>query len=67
MELKPVTLEHGERYGRLTVLAKVKVPGRGPAYRCACDCGFQKFYARASHLMRGKVKSCVRCRDAQTF
>ena len=54
--MTPVTLEHGERYGKLTVLGK-EPSGK---YRCGCSCGWI-IKARAKKLMRGWVKSCKRC------
>ena len=65
MILAPVTLEHGERYGKLTVLEKVISKERGPTYKCGCSCGFKYVFAKASELMRGRVKSCLGCKRAQ--
>jgi predicted SprT family Zn-dependent metalloprotease len=62
MILAPVTLEHGERYGKLTVLEKIVSKERGPKYKCGCACGFQRVFAKASDLMRGRVNSCLKCR-----
>lgn len=53
--LSPVRLEHGERYGKLTVLRK-----RGRRYRCGCECGFRQLVS-AKALMSGRVKACDRC------
>jgi hypothetical protein len=39
VNLPPTTLEHGERYGSLTVLRKITSKKRGPRYQCGCDCG----------------------------
>lgn len=50
-------LEHGERYGSLTVLRKLP----SGKYRCGCVCGFSDVKVRANALMRGRVKSCKRC------
>ena len=63
MNLAPVTLEHGEVFGKLTVLRKIKPKGgkRGPEYICGCECGTKKTIVRASDLMKGRVKSCFRC------
>jgi hypothetical protein len=59
-----MTLEHGERFGKLTVLRKVgRGDDRGAKYACGCACGFKPFFAKPSHLMSGRVKSCRRCRD----
>lgn len=58
MELRPVTLEHGERYGRLTVLRPARY-GKS-RYVVGCDCGW-RMTARKSDLMKGRVKSCLKC------
>lgn len=47
-------LEHGERYGKLTVLTKIKT-ARGTKYRCGCTCGFSGVLLRAAQLMKGSV------------
>lgn len=63
MNLKPITLEHGERFGKLTVLERVKgVDGRGWRYRVGCECGYQGMKPlRAAQLMKGKVTACRKC------
>lgn len=60
---QPVSLAAGERFAILTVLACVRSDDRGKRYRCRCDCGL-KMYAKASQLMSGRVKECVRCKNA---
>lgn len=56
-----VTLEHGERFGSLTVLRRFKT-GRGHwEYRLGCACGHQGTVARAGELMKGAVTRCYRC------
>ena len=64
MNLGPVTLEHGERYGQLTVLSVLLDCRRGVRYRCGCTCGNSKFYAKASRLLDGSVTRCARCKRA---
>ena len=60
--LKPVTLEKGEVFGKLTVLGKVKTRKHsGDLYYCGCVCGYQRVRARAGQLMKGKVKACLKC------
>lgn len=54
--LPSVTLEHGERYGMLTVLRK-----RGHRYSVGCECGW-RFKVSARKLMKGEVKACLKCR-----
>ena len=67
MELKPVKMESGERYGKLTVLwALPKKRHGGTIYRCSCDCGYGNVKVRAAQLMKGKVKSCVKCANASS-
>lgn len=61
MILAPVTIEHGERFGKLTVLRKLKSEKRGPRYVCGCACGFKNLIASANQLMRGRVKACLKC------
>jgi hypothetical protein len=61
MNLKPIEIEHGERYGNLTVLEKVISRKRGPKYKCGCACGYQPIYLKARQLMKGEVTACLRC------
>ena len=62
MILAPVTLAHGERYGRLRVLGSVKTRN-GLRYRVGCECGNSRELYRAVELMRGRVKECGKCRS----
>jgi hypothetical protein len=59
----PIELQHGERYGQLTVLKKVKSK-RGWRYRCGCACGFGFVIANATQLMKGRVTACLKCTTA---
>ena len=52
---RPATLEHGDRFGSLTVIAKA-----GRKWKCGCACGNSYFYAKANELLRGKVRECNR-------
>ena len=61
MNPAPVKLDHGERYGKLTVLAKVKNYRGKTLYRCGCVCGFSSTFLTARKLMSGKVKACRKC------
>lgn len=62
MNLAPVELEHGERYGKLTVLKKAESKKkRGPKYVCGCACGYAPVFVKARHLMSGRVTSCLKC------
>lgn len=61
MNLQPVTLEHGERFGKLTVLRKFTSKKRGPRYACGCACGVKYVIATANQLMKGRVTSCLKC------
>lgn len=60
MTTKPIELEHGERYGKLTVLKKIKTK-RGIRYRCGCTCGNSDTIVRAAQLMKGSVTACLKC------
>lgn len=61
MNIAPPTLEHGERYGKLTVLRKLVSKKRGPRYICGCECGCSKVKATANELLKGRVKACLKC------
>lgn len=57
--MNPVTLDHRERYGDLTVLQKM----RSGRYRVVCACGNKKDKYTAKALMRANgVRKCSRCR-----
>ncbi len=60
MNLHPISLEYGERFGLLTVLRKEKTT-QGTKYRVGCVCGFSGMLVRANALMRGRVKACRKC------
>ena len=55
MNLPPVTLDHGERYGKLIVLRK-----RDNRYSVGCTCG-RRILVTARKLMKGETKSCGKC------
>ena len=64
MALKPdgaATLEHGERFGKLTVLRRTKLQRSGQNYRCGCVCGSKNTIASAEALMKGRVTQCKAC------
>jgi len=61
MNYANVSLEHGERYGKLTVLRKIVSKKRGPRYACGCACGYRGVIATANQLMRGRVTACLKC------
>lgn len=47
------------RYGRLTVLERVRVPGQKELLvACACDCGTARHLTRACSLKSGQTRSC---------
>lgn len=52
----------GQKFGRLTVIRRVKNLGRTPMWVCICDCGAQKINA-GCNLRSGKVRSCGCLRD----
>jgi len=48
----------GERYGRLTVLKRIRVEGRQQYdWLCRCDCG-NETVAQTGGLLRGSTRSC---------
>lgn len=47
----------GERFGRLVVQRKEKLPGWGTRWLCLCDCGREKLVL-GSNLDKGNTKSC---------
>ena len=49
-------IDHGERYGKLTVLRQTP----SGKYLCGCACGHQ-WKVSARKLMRGTVKACGSC------
>lgn len=54
-------LQHGERFGKLTVLRRVKKNRSGQRYKCGCVCGSKDTVASATALMKGRVTSCRAC------
>lgn len=66
MNLEPVELQHGERYGRLTVLEKVRT-NLGWRYRVGCVCGYSGMLLRAGQLMKGSVTACLFCALRRTY
>lgn len=59
-------IEPGQRYGRLTVVAKTdrRVSNR-VVWECRCDCG-NTTYVTSNHLANGNTKSCGCAGPAQT-
>lgn len=55
MNLAPVTLEHGDVYGKLKVLRK-----RGKRYSVGCVCGF-RFLVSKRKLETREVRACGKC------
>lgn len=48
----------GQRFARLVVVRRVASDGAGRArWLCACDCGGERVYLRAT-LIAGEAKSC---------
>lgn len=57
-----VLFAHGERYGKLTVLSRSPTKKkRSPEYIVGCVCG-ARFVTRGSHLRKGRVKACLKCK-----
>lgn len=63
IQLKPYTIEPGERFGKLLVLrrAKKKPGGRPALWVVGCDCG-SRFKARGADLRKGRVTACLKCK-----
>lgn len=62
---RPLSVQIGDRYGMLTVVARVQNgPRRQVRYLCACDCGNQLEVVAAS-LRTGKTRSCGCLRRAR--
>ena len=59
--LPTLTIEHGDRFGKLTVLRKFKSKKRGPRYVCGCVCGCSKVIVTGGQLAKGRVTACLRC------
>lgn len=55
MTLAPI--KPGEKYGRLTVVNRVKTSESGRHVLCICDCG-ASLVVRFSYLLSGNTKSC---------
>ncbi len=66
IESTKITLAHGERYGRLTVLERISSKKRGPMYRCGCVCGNSRELFRAGRLMSGRDTECNMCKKGKT-
>lgn len=54
---KPIIVQPGQIFGRLTVVEKDENPTGRNYYECICTCGKTKL-VRATHLTTGAVKSC---------
>lgn len=54
--MRPVELQIGDEYGRLTVLRLLMINGRR-SWECRCQCG-AVLLASASNLVRGVTVSC---------
>lgn len=55
--MNKITLEKGQRFGRLTVVEEVKAVSASRRYLCRCDCGISKIVG-LSDIRHGKVSSC---------
>lgn len=53
---RPIKDLTGQRFGRLTAVARVK-QSRMSQWRCICDCGAEAI-VYAAHLLAGRTKSC---------
>lgn len=62
---RPLSVNIGERYGMLTVIARVQDgPRRQVRYLCECDCG-NRLEVLAASLRTGKTRSCGCLRRAR--
>lgn len=53
-----MTLQPGDRFGKLLLLEPINVPGRrGIFWRCSCDCG-KRILKYGGHIRAGQAKSC---------
>lgn len=50
----------GIKYGKLTVLKKIKSDNKNTFWKCICECGRETIVS-ASHLQSGHTKSCGKC------
>jgi hypothetical protein len=52
-----IPFESGQRFGRLTVIARANTPGAGAKWLCLCDCGTERIVWACS-LRSGSTLSC---------
>lgn len=60
----PALLEHGSRFGKLTVLEPVLRYNGARQYRVGCECGHSGMIVTAGALMNGRKKACKKCTSA---
>jgi len=57
--VKPLINMIGQKFGRLTVVARAENGEAGAAHwDCSCDCGGEKLAVRGRYLRKGIVQSC---------
>lgn len=62
MNLAPVELANGQRFGKLTVVRMANSrKKRGPKYICGCACGAYPVFVKASRLKSGSATECPKC------
>lgn len=59
-----------KKYGRLKIIefipgSDIRNTEKAPAYICECDCG-NIVIKRASHVIKGNVKSCGKCHEGRS-
>lgn len=54
---KPLIINVGDAYGKLTIVSEVDQTGNGRRFLCKCDCGQEK-EVNLSKLRSGNTKSC---------
>lgn len=60
---KKLELEHGDKFGNLTVLKKIRTPSGRTRYRVGCTCGNSSRLVRATDLTKGRVTACLKCSE----
>lgn len=58
---KPAELEHGDRYGKLTVLEQLRNYKGAIRYRVGCECGHSGMVVTVGALTSGRRTACVKC------
>lgn len=57
-----IVLHHGERYGKLPALDRVKT-AHGLRWRVGCVCGYSGMLVRTNELLKGRRTACLKCSE----